>query len=359
MRSTGPSLASGPAALKHEALQVAKHDLDELPLTRKAAKRARHCAKDRASLCKLGGPAHASINERMDSSNVYDGAVKGIQRVSTIALALSLSLPAPTAWAGITPEQAQQQRDEVQGEASSLAAAAAVELLQREAEERGDPELFLSASERLRQRAEVEADEDLAHAAGRLASTARDIALYLADERRFAATDWQVVTRERASELADEAEQAMTKANELADAIVAAKATESAEPSPVDDEPERTRKPGTALIAGGAAALTIGVGGLAMIGAGMGIGGNAQKEAESLDLPAEQARLDELDRKGAQANLITYVGIAVAGVGLASGIALIAVGVKKRGRSDDARASLRAAPWFGREAAGLAIGGRF
>jgi hypothetical protein len=294
----------------------------------------------------------------MDSSNVYDGAVKGIQRISTIALALSLSLPAPMAWAGITPEQAQQQRDEVQGEASSLAAAAAVELLQREAEERGDPELFLSASERLRQQAEVESDEDLARAAARLASTARDIALYLADERRFAATDWQVVTRERASELADAAEQAMTKAIELADAIVAAKAAESAAPPP-DDEPERTRKPGTALIAGGAAALTIGVGGLAMIGAGMGIGGNAQKEAESLDLPAEQARLDELDRKGAQANLITYVGIAVAGVGLASGIALIAVGVKKRGRSDDARASLRAAPWFGREAAGLAIGGRF
>lgn len=295
----------------------------------------------------------------MDSSNVYDGGVKGIQRISVVVLALSLSLPAPMAWAGITPEQARERRDEVQGEASSLAAAAAVELLRREAEEQGDPELFLSASERLRQQAEAEHDETLARDAAELAAIARDIALYLADERRFAATDWQIVTRERASELADEAEQAMTNASELADAIVAAKAAESAAPAPVDEAPQRERKPGTGLIAGGAAALTLGVGGLAMIGAGVGIGAGAQKEAESLALPAEQARLDELDRKGAQANLISYVGIAVAGVGLATGIALIVVGTKKRGESDDARASLRATPWFGRESAGLAIGGRF
>lgn len=280
-----------------------------------------------------------------------------------VALTLSLSLPTPSvAWAaGLTPEDAARRRGEIETEAQRLDAPAAVELLRREAAELGDPELFLGASERLRQQAKADEDEALAREAASLAATARDIALYLADERRFAATDWQVVTRERAGELADEAAQAIDAAESLADEIVAAReAAAASETQTPSEEPERRRKPGTGLIAGGAAALTIGVGGIAMLGAGMGMGAARQKEAEALDLPAEQAQLAELDRQGAQANLITYVGAAVAGVGLATGIALIVVGVKRRKQAGgDEAARVHAAPWFDRESAGIALGGRF
>jgi hypothetical protein len=283
-----------------------------------------------------------------------------------ILLTVSLVLPAPARAAGLSPEQAEQRRAEVRAETDSLAKPAAAEQLRREAEELGDPDLFLAASDLLREQAEADADEDLAREAAALADTARDIALYLADERRFAATDWRPVTREQAGTLADRAEQAGERARELAATIVAEReaaereASESEAPSDDRDRKKRERKPGTGLIAGGAAMLTLGAGGLAMIGAGLAMGASRQREAESLDLPAEQARLDELDRQGKQSNLIAYVGIAVAGVGLATGIALVVVGAKQRKRAGgDESASLRAAPWFGREGGGLSIAGRF
>ncbi len=287
-----------------------------------------------------------------------------VNRLAATLLAVSLGLPAPAFAAGLSPEQAEQRRAEVRAETDSLAKPAAIEKLRREAEALGDPELFLAASELVREQAEADADEDLAGEAATLADTARDIALYLVDERRFTATDWRPVTRERASELATQAERAGEQARELAATIVREREAAAESSSTVeqpDDDRKRERKPGTGLIAGGAAMLTLGAGGLAMIGAGLGMGAGHQREAESLELPAEQARLDQLDRLGAQANLISYIGIAVAGVGLATGIALVVVGAKQRkqagGGSDSA--SVHAAPWFGREGAGLSVMGRF
>jgi hypothetical protein len=290
--------------------------------------------------------------------------IDSVKRLSTTLLAMALMIPTPARAAGLSPEQAQQRRTEVLAEADSMAKPSAVEMLRREAEELGDPELFLAASERLREHAEAEADEKLAEEAAGLADIARDIALYLVDERRFEATDWRPVTREQAQTLAEQAEKAAADARELAETIVAEREAAQAEATPTeqpsDERRKREKKPGTGLIAGGAAMLTIGAGGLAMIGAGLGMGAARQREAESLDLPAEQARLDQLDREGAQANMIAYVGIAVAGVGLATGIALLVVGAKKRKQSGGSEsASLRVAPWFGREGAGLSVGGRF
>jgi hypothetical protein len=294
----------------------------------------------------------------------YDAEVK---RLSITLLAVALALPAPALAAGLSPEQAEQRRVEIQAETDSMDKPAAVEKLRREAEELGDPELFLSASELQREHAEAEANEDLARDAAALADIARDIGLYLADERRFNATDWRPVTREQAQALADRAELAAEQARELAATIVAEREAAAAEDAvveePKDERKRREMKPGTGLIAGGAAMLTIGVGGIAMIGAGLAMGAARQREAEALDLPAEQAQLAALDRQGAQANLISYIGIAVAGVGLTAGIALIVVGVKKRkqagGASESESASLRAVPWFDHEGAGLSVGGRF
>lgn len=286
-----------------------------------------------------------------------------VKRLAPTLLAVSLVLPAPALAAGLNPEQAEQRRSEVESEVEGLVAAEAVEKLRTEAEALGDPVLFLDASELLREHAEAEANEDLAREAAALADVARDIASYLTDERRFDATDWRPVTREQALELVDQAERAAEQARELAATIVAEREAAQANASEVEapvEKPRRERKPGTGLIAGGAAMLTIGVGGVAMIGAGLAMGSARQREAESLVLPAEQLRLDELDRQGAQANLISYIGIAVAGVGLATGVALVVVGVKKRKQAGSSEsASLRAAPWFDSDGAGLSVGGRF
>ncbi len=313
------------------------------------------------SLVWTGSPSRHEPSGRRSHDSRFHGYHLGVKRLATSLLALSLVLPTPAWAAGLTPEQAEQRRSELERETDSLAKPAAIAELRRVAEDQGDPELFLAASELQRERAEQEGDEALALEAASLADTARDIALYLADERRFTATDWRPVTRERAETLADQAERAGTSARELAASIVAAReAAANDQVEEPSESPQRQRKPGTGLIAGGAAALTIGAGGIAMIGAGLAMGAAHQREAESLVLPAEQARLDQLDRQGAQANLISYIGIAVAGVGLATGIALVVVGVKRRkAAGSDESASLRAAPWFDARGAGLSVGGRF
>ena len=85
-----------------------------------------------------------------------------------------------------------------------------------------------------------------------------------------------------------------------------------------------------------------------------------QEEAESLVLPLEQERLDQLDRQGAQDNLMAYIGMAVAGVGLSSGIALIVVGSKKRKAAGAPEsATLRIGPYFRGGKAGLSFTGNF
>ncbi len=319
---------------------------------------------------KLDGPSeHTHL-----AHGVYARPVLVARSSLALLTAAALALPV-NAWAlapaKLDPDQARAQRDATLEQADSLAeergVPAAVEQIVDEAEASGDPALFLAASERLREHAETEKDEALAEQAEALARTAHDIALYLADQRRFDDTNWRPVTREEAEALAEQAEDAAAKASALAEQIVeereaAAAAAGRAEQTDPEDEgrPERERKPGTGLLVGGAVALSLGIGGVAMIGAGVGIGSARQREAEGLALPAEQDRLDVLDRQGAQANVITYAGIGVAAVGIATGIALIVVGSKRRKQGANERASaLRAGPWIGQRGAGLTIGGRF
>ena len=125
-------------------------------------------------------------------------------------------------------------------------------------------------------------------------------------------------------------------------------------PEPEDEGP----KPGTGLIAGGAASIVIGLGSVGLMGAGLAIGASTQREAEALDLPAQNAELDRLDRKGANANIMAYVGGALAAVGVGVGIGLLIVGVKKRkaaGEPAEEQASMMIVP----HRIGLGLVGRF
>lgn len=236
----------------------------------------------------------------------------------------------------------------------------------RAGEEEGDPEDFLYAANLAFEQAKRARDLDLTVVAVTHASVALDIGLYLADERNYDATDWHPVTHERAAEIAVEARVLIDESERLAEVIreeraaAEAEARRAAELAAAEQTEPRERKPGTGLIAGGAVALTIGAGGLGMLGAGIAIGQARQRDAEALLLPAQMAELDELDRQGAQANAITYAGIGVATVGLAVGVALIVVGVKKRKAGGPTeQTALRVGGWLERDAGGLIVGGRF
>ena len=291
----------------------------------------------------------------------------GVRVVSAIAVALALTLIAgPVAAKGLKPDDAAEARASVQ---AGLPAdpRLAVDALRLEAEMRGDPELFLLAAQSARDLAAQERNPEMAAVAQQLALTARDIGSYLGQDENFDATDWRPVTRERAQAISLEAGTVATQARSLIDEIEAERAAdaEAARLAALEgDEEERAgMRPGTGLIAGGSAALVLGVGGVALLATGLSMGSSAQREAESLSLPAELDRLAELDSKGSTGNVLAFVGGAVAGVGVAVGVALIVVGVKKRkaaGPEPEAGlAGVRVGGWALRDSAGLTLSGNF
>lgn len=245
----------------------------------------------------------------------------------------------------------------------------AVEALRSSGEELGDPELFLLGATRARDEARSSRDAALALEAESLALTAQDIGSYLADADNYGATDWRPVSRERASELAAEAGDLADQAHTLAEEIEAERAAQAAAAERArldglaDDKPKRELKPGTGLIIGGSGVLVLGAVGVGLLGAGIAMGQARQREAEGLDLPTELPRLEELDRQGKTSNTLAVVGGVMAGVGVAVGVALIVVGVKKRkAAGPQEQAGIRpmhVGGWFDHDGAGVALRGSF
>lgn len=284
-------------------------------------------------------------------------------------LGLSL-LSSPALAGGLKPDDAQAKRDAITVDLSDDPKLAAVEL-QAAAEELGDPVLFLAAADKLRFEAEATRELELAERALPLAMTARDIALYLGNDGNDKRSEWHPVTKAQAIELSGEANRTIAAIERLIEEIEqeradAAAAAEAARLAALEDDDRQRRemKPGTGMIAGGSAALVVGLGGVAMIGTGVAMGQARQREAEALDLPNQLDQLAELDRQGAQANTIAYVGGAVAGVGIIAGATLIALGVRKRKRAGQAgleseQARVHVGGYFDRQGGGLSIQGRF
>lgn len=86
------------------------------------------------------------------------------------------------------------------------------------------------------------------------------------------------------------------------------------------------RKPGTGFIVGGAVAMAAGLGGLGVMGAGMAQAAPAN-DFDPLDDP--MTRREQIAR-GERGNVMSVVGLSVGGALLITGIALVAVGVKRR-----------------------------
>lgn len=210
----------------------------------------------------------------------------------------------------------------------------------------GDPLLFLEAAEVCLAGAEADGDVELAERAKRDALIALDILQF----HRESDTKWQVVDESVISVNIDRANEAIRNA----DAIVAQIEAQQAE---TQEQADRSTSGGRVMVITGSALVGVGGVGVALVGTGLGLGAARQKDVEALDLnnPADQAEYDDLDEKGKRANVIAYVGAAVAAVGLAAGIALIVVGKKRQREAGSGSASLRIVPGLG----GATLVGRF
>ena len=246
----------------------------------------------------------------------------------------------------------------------------AAELLASEAVKRDDPVLHLDAAEAFKAAGvKNKSKADLTSGIDE-ARVGLDILYFLQDPR--CDPDWQIVDSNevsgeirRGEKLVEDSEKAIAELDTKVEA-----------PPPADDDKARKKAPrdGRGFIAAGSVLTLIGIGGLGIMGAGLATGASAQKDIDALadglkNGAIDQATFDsekiEIDNKGERGNVLTYAGIGVGAVGLAAGIALLVVGVKKRkkyraehgGASDSPSALLL--PAVGRGSAGLVLSGRF
>lgn len=288
-------------------------------------------------------------------------------RLAAALLAVTLpasALPVPAmAAANVTPAAAKSARKPAQDRGKQLLTSdpgEAAEYLSGEAKKSGDPVLFIDAAEAYKQEGTSERDKAALQAAIEQASIGLDILHFQQDPRcdpmwrhlEDAEFDAEI---DRGRKVIADSEKAMGELDKPVEA------------PPSVEEPVKKERPrdGRGYIAAGSLLTVVGVGGLGMIGAGLGMGVKAQKGVDALN-PADidfDDQVAEFDRKGQTANVVAYAGIGVAVVGLAAGIALLAVGVKKRkayrAEHGGEEASVSLAPALGRGYAGFSLGGRF
>lgn len=252
--------------------------------------------------------------------------------VTSVALAVtSLGVLPTTAWAApppkdtITPESAEVQRAaaRMQGKQASDEAARG-ELLAGRGRELQDPRLLADAAAAFIEHARSTRDDTALDRAEAEAALALDMLGFLASGK--SASSWQPIEAGRIDAEVDDVESLLREARSLRDEIEAERAAAAAPPPPV--EKKRKLRPGTGLIAGGASALVVGVGGLGLGAAGLAMGQSAQRDIDDPDVYGD-AWLDA-DAKGELGNDLAIAGFVVAGVGLAAGATLVGLGVKKR-----------------------------
>jgi hypothetical protein len=259
---------------------------------------------------------------------------------------------------GVTPTSAAQARKPVQERARDLRVSGdlpgAGQFLSDEGARLKDPVLFVDAADAFKAAAERDRDMAMARTAMEQAATANDMLLFLGDDR--AARSWQPVADDHRQSLLSRVDALISECTALIAEIEAEQATPEPEPEP--ELKERGLEPGMGLIIGGSAALVIGVAGLGLGATGLAIGAGAQRNVDDPTVYGDE--FDEFDAKGKQGNLLAFIGLPLAAVGIGAGTALLVLGVKKR-RAAGAREqesvarSLRVAPALG----GLVMSGRF
>ncbi len=257
----------------------------------------------------------------------------------------------------LTAAQAAEARAPIKERAEGMSESpgAAGSMLAEEARKLGDPVLFIEAADAYRAAGAAEREIEPVESAIGEAKIALDILYFLQDPR--ADPNWEIVAEVEVTDLISRAKTLIDDSETLIEEIEA----EKAPPPPPETEDEKTPRPkdGRGFIAAGSLLTVVGVGGLGMMGAGLAMGSAAQKEVEDPTVTGDA--FDEADAKGKRANVISYAGIGVAAVGLISGVALLAIGVKKRKayRADNDETAVRLTPAIGPAMTGLSLSGRF
>ncbi|WAS92201.1 hypothetical protein [Nannocystis punicea] len=304
----------------------------------------------------------------MIAHSIPGPARRPVPKLAAALLAVTLpitTLPLPALAGDVTPASAAGVRKTVQDRAKPMLSSdpgGAAELLAGEAKKTSDPVLYIDAGEAFLAEGVAERDKAALERAVEHASIGMDIAAFQQDPRCDPA--WQHLD-------AGEFDREMTRGKKVVEDSEKAIADldKPVEAPPPVEEPKKekgTPRDGRGLIAGGALATVVGVGGLAMIGAGLALSSKAQKDVDALDPSAIDfdAQFADIDKKGKTANVVAYAGIGVAAVGLGVGIALLALGVKKRKayraeHGADETARVHVAPALGYGYGGLTLGGRF
>lgn len=269
----------------------------------------------------------------------------------------------------LTPEKAEPKRDAIRAAVAEDVAAerwgAAADETEDNAALLGDPISFKEAAGFRYKQAEADRDISAAKAAIETATVALDLMhFYQSVGAGEAVSEWQPIAPSQAGSLIVETEQLIADCESLIEEIEAEQEAAGVAVASDDDgkkKKKRQRKPGTVMIALGSVFTAVGAGGLSMVAAGTVISSQKQTEVEGLTLPQDQPQVDQLDKEGSQANLIAFIGGGVALAGLAVGVPLIAVGVRKRKRGGDvpANARLRVVPTMTKRFGGVSLHGRF
>lgn len=282
--------------------------------------------------------------------------------------------PEPEPGPRLTPDAAEPKRqairDSAQASKDAGNFAAAADTLERNAEQLGDPVTMLEAAEARLEGAKKDRNIEAAEATIETSKRALDILhFYSAVNNGEATSDWLVIEPGDAGGLIDRADGVVTQAEGLIDEIEAENASKVAAGPAKDGKKEKKKrergesKPGTGMIVAGSIFTAVGVGGVSMVVAGTVISASKQNEVEKF-MPGDP-EVDDLDAAGKRANLIAYIGAGVAVAGLAIGLPLLILGVKKRKQGSgppstaSVRKSLVVAPAFAPGAAALSLRGRF
>ncbi|NVB40136.1 hypothetical protein G6O69_19980 [Pseudenhygromyxa sp. WMMC2535] len=177
-----------------------------------------------------------------------------------------------------------------------------------------------------------------------------------------------VLLYEDEADQAEEARKIDARIAEIDARLAEAEAQPEPEPEPeppppalaVEPEPRTpgpAPRPGAPLIGAGATLAAVGLafGGIAIAGAVIGSQANDLSEIDYLDFEDRQ----EAFRSGSIGNGMAVSGLVIGGLMLPTGIALIAVGVKRNKRAANLGSRALVLPSLGPRGAGLSIQGRF
>jgi hypothetical protein len=267
----------------------------------------------------------------------------------------------------LSPESADEKRDAIreaaQADLDVERWSAAADTLESNAAILGDPVTFLEAGEARLKHADAERSIDDAQRAIETTLVALDILhFYRSVASGQASSEWLVINPDAAGSYIARAEEQLDAAQTLIEEIERERAGGdgiAAGPDAPKKKKDRSLRPGTGMIAGGAVATAVGVAGITMVIAGVAIGGRRQGEVEDLMPGIDDEEIERLDGEGARANRLAFIGTGIAVVGLAVGIPLIALGVKKRRAGSSTTAHMQVLPAMGPHLQGLTLSGRF